>query len=80
MPEAGRLLGPLRSLLLKLGLLAVAAVLALWIGWPSEEQASIEPVETDRLELQPPQAGRVRRTFVHRNESRRDRRTPQSSI
>ncbi|HEV8539726.1 MAG TPA: helix-hairpin-helix domain-containing protein [Nitrospiraceae bacterium] len=57
MLEAGRLVGPLQSLLLKLGLLTIAAVVVLWIGWPAEERGSIDAVETDRQELRPSQAG-----------------------
>jgi competence protein ComEA len=55
MPEAGRLIAPIQSLLLKLGLLAIAAILVLWIGWTSEDRASIEPIESDLPQTQPPQ-------------------------
>lgn len=42
---------PLRSLLVKLGLLAVVAVLAVWVGWPVEDSAIPDP----SMETGPPE-------------------------
>lgn len=41
-------MSPLRSFLLKLGLLAIAASLVLWIGWPTGERLDLRPAASGK--------------------------------